>query len=115
MWSLKPVANGPGLMSATSMPNGASSLRSTLPIACSACLVIAYGPDPIPARTPAIDDTIKIRPARLRFLAAATRWVMAKVPKTLTSNTARSRAMGRTARGPVWPRPALAMSTSRSH
>jgi len=78
-------------------------------------LVIAYGPDPIPARTPAIDDTIRMRPARLRFIAAATRWVMAKVPKTLTSNTARSRSMGMLASGPVCPRPALAMNTSRSH
>ena len=103
MRSLKPVAYGPGLISATSTPNGASSLRSTPPIACMACLVIEYGPDPAPARTPAIDDTSRIRPDRLRRIACATRWATASAPNTLTSNTRRTRSSGMTLSGPVWP------------
>src|SRR4051812_19715555 len=53
-----------------------------------------------------------IRPARRLRIACATRCVMAKVTKTLTSNTLRSRASGISESGPVCPMAALAMKTS---
>ena len=65
MRSLKPVRYGPGLSSVTSTPCAASSARMALPIASSACLVIEYGPNAGPDTTPAIDDTMMIRPAPL--------------------------------------------------
>jgi hypothetical protein len=97
------------------MPNIFSSARSAVPNAWMACLVIVYGPDPTPARTPPIDEVMMIRPARFLRIAWATRWVMAKVPKTFTSNTARNRSSGISESGPVWPIAALAMKTSRLH
>ena len=56
-----------------------------------------------------------MRPARFFRIACATRCVMANVPKTFTSNTARSRSSGTSDSGPVCPIAALAMKTSTFH
>ena len=53
------------------MPCAASSARIALPIASNACFVIEYGPNDGPDTTPAIDDTMMIRPGALGDHAAA--------------------------------------------
>ncbi|CAB4559343.1 unannotated protein [freshwater metagenome] len=112
MRSLKPVLYGAGLMRQTSMPCGASSARMALPIASSACLVIAYGPNPGAANLPAMEDMMMILPEDCLAIAGKTACVIATVPKTFTSKTLRRRSSGTSDIGPVWPYPALLMSTS---
>ena len=55
-----------------------------------------------------------MRPLPLGTIFLRTSWVMASVPKTLTSNSRRTRSMGTSAMGPVCPAPALLISTSMS-
>ena len=115
MRSLKPVLYGAGLIKHTSMPCGANSARMALPIASRACFVIAYGPNPGAASTPAIEDMMMTRPEPLAAMRGKAACVTATVPKTLTSNTLRRRSFGTSDIGPVCPYPALLMRTSTSH
>ncbi len=85
-----------------------------LPIASNACFVIEYGPNDGPTTTPAIDETMMIRPEPLATIRGTTCWVIASVPNTLTSKRWRTRSSGTSAIGPVWPAPALLISTSMS-
>ena len=55
-----------------------------------------------------------IRPAPLATMRGNTCCVTASVPNTLTSKRCRTRSSGTSAIGPVWPAPALLMSTSTS-
>ena len=48
-------------------------------------------------------------------MRGSTLCVTASVPNTLTSNRRRTRSSGTSAIGPVWPAPALLISTSMSH
>ena len=54
------------------------------------------------------------RPVPLATIDFSTCWVTASVPNTLTSNRRRTRSIGTSAIGPVWPAPALLISTSMS-
>ena len=65
-------------------------------------------------RTPAIDDMMMTRPLPRATMPFSTCWVTARVPNTLTSNSRRTRSMGMSAIGPVWPAPALSTRTSMS-
>ena len=72
-------------MRVTSTPCGASSARAAFPIASSACFVIEYGPNAGPDMTPAIDDTMMMRPDPFAIIRGNTACVIASVPNTLTS------------------------------
>ncbi len=70
-----------------------------------------YGEVSGEASLPAIDDTLMIRPHPRSIIAGTTAWLIATMPKTLTSKLARTLSSGTVDIGAMTPIPALLIST----